>query len=264
MFRQRLIMTLILIPLVLAGIYYLPNIYFQGFIYLLLGLMIFEWQQFLTLPKWDWPWFKFMLIALGVVLVLLYWHFFLWIDLMFWVVAVFWIMKYPNYQSFWANSGVISLNAWVLLGVFASLMVELQADDYGKNQMVSVLFLVWAADIGAYLVGRRMGQHKMIPQVSPGKSWEGLMGGILLAMLIGGLEIYILEPFSLLSWFCVVLITVIISVFGDLWMSALKRHSRLKDTGHLIPGHGGILDRLDSLLAALPVFYVGMQWLSGN
>lgn len=264
MFKQRLIMTFILIPLVLAGIYYLPNIYFQGIIYLLLGLMIYEWQQFLTLPKWNQPWLKFTLLALGTSLVVLYWHFFIWVDLIFWLVAIFWIINYPKFQSHWGGSGMISLNAWILLGVFAAIMIELQDDGYGKNQMVSVLFLVWAADIGAYLVGRRMGKHKMIPQVSPGKSWEGLMGGIVCAMLIGALEIYILEPFSLVSWFLVVLATVVISVFGDLWMSALKRHSALKDTGHLIPGHGGILDRLDSILAALPVFYMGMRWISGN
>jgi phosphatidate cytidylyltransferase len=264
MFKQRLIMTLILIPLVLLGIYYLPNLYFQGLIYLLLGVMIFEWQQFITLPRYNLPWVRFGLLSLGVILVMHYWTFFIWLDVIFWAAAVFWIIRYPQHQAHWGSSGFMSLNAWILLGVFGAIMIDLQADSYGKNEMVAVLFLVWAADIGAYLVGRRLGQHKMIPQVSPGKSWEGLMGGILLACLIGALEIDFLQPFSMFWWFVMVVLTVSISVFGDLWMSVLKRHSKLKDTGHLIPGHGGILDRLDSILAALPVFYLGMHWLSGN
>ena len=148
------------------------------------------------------------------------------------------------------------MTAWILLGVFAAIVINLQSDAYGKHELVAILMIVWAADIGAYLVGKRWGQHKMIPNVSPGKSWEGLFGGIGVALLVGGLETILMHPLSVLQWLGIVFITALISVIGDLWMSLLKRKCQLKDTGHLIPGHGGILDRLDSLLAAAPVFYL--------
>ena len=104
----------------------------------------------------------------------------------------------------------------------------------------------------------------MIPQVSPGKSVEGLMGGMLLVAILAACEIYYFDPFSALQWFVVSMITGLFSVFGDLWISLLKRQVGLKDTGHLIPGHGGLLDRLDSLLAALPIFYFGINILGGS
>jgi len=124
---------------------------------------------------------------------------------------------------------------------------------------VALMAIVWAADIGAYLVGKQCGEHKMIPQVSPGKSWEGLFGGLGLACIVGGVESIWLNPFSNFKWFSLVVLVALISVVGDLWMSLLKRRCQLKDTGHLIPGHGGLLDRLDSLLAALPVFYLASK-----
>jgi phosphatidate cytidylyltransferase len=142
--------------------------------------------------------------------------------------------------------------------------MELPAADYGKNELVAVMLLVWAADTGAYLFGRRWGQHKMIPLVSPGKSWEGLFGGILSVFIVGSIEILWMNPFSLMGWYAVILITALVSVVGDLWISMLKRRSNIKDSGHVIPGHGGLLDRMDSLLAALPVFYCCLNFLNNN
>ncbi len=255
MFKQRLIMALILIPLVLAGIYYLPSVYFSVVVFAMLGVMLYEWQQFIDLPEIENPVLKFCVLFIGILLTMKFWTLFIYVDILLWCGITFWIFVYPKYQSFWGQSSFMAINCWILLGVFGALLIELQMDDYGKNELVAVMLLVWAADTGAYFVGRRWGQHKMIPLVSPGKSWEGLFGGVSLALIIGGIEIIGMSPFSNTQWLIVVLFTVLISVIGDLWMSALKRRSHLKDTGHLIPGHGGILDRLDSLIAALPVFY---------
>ena len=255
MFKQRLIMALILIPLVLGGIYYLPSIYFSVVVFAILGLMLYEWQQFIDLPEIENPILKFCVLFIGVLLSMKFWTLFIYLDILFWGAITLWIIAYPKYQDFWGQSSLMTINCWILLGVFAALVIELQMDDYGKNELVAVMLLVWAADTGAYFVGRRWGQHKMIPLVSPGKSWEGLFGGVSLALIVGGIETLWMNPFSQGQWFAVVFISVLISVIGDLWMSALKRRSHLKDTGHLIPGHGGILDRLDSLIAALPVFY---------
>ncbi|MBT3197095.1 MAG: phosphatidate cytidylyltransferase, partial [Gammaproteobacteria bacterium] len=121
-----------------------------------------------------------------------------------------------------------------------------------------LLLLIWSADIGAYLVGVRMGKHKLAPNVSPGKSIEGVLGGMAAASLVGVAafllldEVKIMLPLFLLS----VLLLVIFSVVGDLVESAYKRHVGLKDSGQLIPGHGGILDRVDSLTAAAPLYLV--------
>lgn len=264
MFKQRLIMTLILIPLVLVGIYYLPPLYFSFIVVGLLGLMMYEWQQFIQLPELENPYIKYIILILGIFLVMKFWTLFIYIDVLFWLLAIVAVIAYPKYQDIWGSSSFITINAWILLGVFGGILDELQMDAYGKDQLVALLLLVWAADIGAYLVGRRWGQHKMIPQVSPGKSWEGLFGGVLFAMVFATIETVWLNPFSNTQWFIVTFFTILISVIGDLWMSVLKRKCQLKDTGHLIPGHGGILDRLDSLLAALPIFYFGLNFFNAS
>ncbi len=130
------------------------------------------------------------------------------------------------------------------------------------------LFLVWSADTGAYFTGRKFsgkwfGGRKLAPRISPNKSIEGLLGGLLLALVVAmigaplaGATVAQLPAVALVS-----LISVGFSVCGDLFESLLKRHVNVKDSGNLIPGHGGVLDRVDSVLAALPVFALGKIWL---
>lgn len=221
--------------------------------------MSFEWQQFFDLGDYNQAWFKTFLIVFGAVLVFLTHSFFLYLDVFFWFLALVMIISYPRFKQFCAYRGFVTSNAWLLLGVSLAILYEWQGDEMGRLQLMAVLFLVWGADIGAYLVGKKWGKHKMIPQVSPGKSFEGLIGGMLVVSLLAMLEIYFFDPFSGLQWFVVSMLTGLFSVFGDLWISLLKRQVGLKDTGHLIPGHGGLLDRLDSLLAAIPIFYFGIN-----
>jgi phosphatidate cytidylyltransferase len=126
-----------------------------------------------------------------------------------------------------------------------------------------VLLLIWAADTGAYFAGSRWGRRKLAPRISPGKSWEGLFGGLFLSLLIAAAAVPVLN----LAWWqlpqllMLVMVTVLVSIAGDLFESLMKRHAGAKDSSHLIPGHGGVLDRIDSLLAALPVFVLGKIWL---
>jgi phosphatidate cytidylyltransferase len=130
--------------------------------------------------------------------------------------------------------------------------------------ILAVMVLVWGADIGAYFSGRRFGKRKLAPQVSPGKSWEGVFGGLLTTLLICvGVGIY--REWSFFSVLLSVLGTVavvLISVVGDLTESMFKRQSGVKDSSNLLPGHGGVLDRIDSLTAAIPVF-AALLWLAG-
>jgi len=259
MFRQRLLMTIILIPLVIGLIFYAPSVVFAGFLWCLCIGMAYEWQQFFQLTHFNQVWFKTFLIVFGAILVFLGHSFFLYFDVLFWCVALVIIITYPRFKQLFANCGFVASNAWLLLGVSLAILYEWQGDEAGRTQLIAVLFLVWGADIGAYLVGKKWGKHKMIPLVSPGKSFEGLIGGVFVVTLVAFLEIYFFDPFSPLQWFVVSLLTGLFSVFGDLWISLLKRQVGLKDTGHLIPGHGGLLDRLDSLLAAIPIFYFGIN-----
>jgi CDP-diglyceride synthetase len=261
MFKQRLIMTCILIPLVLGAIYCLPSWLFSLIVFFLILMMSFEWQQFLSLKSVKKPWLKTFLLYLGAGLVFRYASFFIYVDILFWFIAIGLIIQYPSSQYYWGNNGFIASNAWILLGLMASILIDWQSSFLGRNEMVCVLFLVWAADIGAYLVGRTWGRHKILPLVSPGKSWEGFIGGLVSVLLVAIIESIFIEPFYLSRWLLLAVITSLFSVVGDLWISILKRHTGLKDTGFLIPGHGGILDRLDSLLAAAPIFYFGLKIL---
>ncbi|MBC7657234.1 MAG: phosphatidate cytidylyltransferase, partial [Frankiaceae bacterium] len=133
----------------------------------------------------------------------------------------------------------------------------------GPDWALYALLIVWLADTGAYFVGVRFGKHKLAPRISPGKSWEGFAGGLLATTLlaVGALPVLGLAWNLLPSLLLLTLVATLFSVAGDLFESLLKRHAGAKDSSHLIPGHGGVLDRLDSLLAALPIFAVGKFWL---
>ena len=130
--------------------------------------------------------------------------------------------------------------------------------------MIYLLTLVWVADIGAYFSGRRYGRHKLAPGISPGKTWEGVAGGLVLNALWISLVFLLSDGWgiSYLSFLVLGLITSAISVVGDLYESILKREAGLKDSGKLLPGHGGVLDRIDSIIAATPVFISGLYMLT--
>ena len=133
-------------------------------------------------------------------------------------------------------------------------------DNYhGLFLLLYAFVLVWAADSGAYFAGRAFGKHKLAPKVSPGKTWEGVVGGLCTAAILAFIFMYFFEATLLgqrsVSGFVLLSVaTVAISVLGDLTESMFKRESGIKDSSQLIPGHGGVLDRIDSLTAAVPFF----------
>jgi len=132
--------------------------------------------------------------------------------------------------------------------------------EYGGEMLLYLFTLVWIADIGAFFSGRRFGKHKLAPNISPGKTWEGLVGGVI-ANLIWILAVYLLTAgwgLGLMQFLVIGIATSMISVVGDLFESILKREAGVKDSGKLLPGHGGVLDRIDSVIAASPVFVGGL------
>ena len=150
----------------------------------------------------------------------------------------------------------------VILSVTGSLLIDLRLLDYGRYWVLAFLISVFAADIGAYFVGRRFGKTKLSPKVSPNKTVEGLLGGLFLALLIAAsLAFYLFSTTTAGLLLVVVSVTVLTSVLGDLFMSKQKRFAGLKDSSQVLPGHGGVLDRADSLLSAAPFFVFGLMLL---
>ena len=182
---------------------------------------------------------------------------FLYIALAWWTLAVVWILCYPTPVPA-ALAGIAGV--LVLVPAWLALAAILAVPGRGAALTLVALCTVFAADIGAYFAGRRFGRVRLAPHVSPGKTWEGLFGGVLLAMLTsvaGGLLVG-LPPESM---FPLGLGIAALSVVGDLTESMFKRSVGAKDSGQLIPGHGGVLDRLDSITAALPLFALSLSWL---
>ena len=151
---------------------------------------------------------------------------------------------------------------WVLLPCWAGFNV---LGETSGAWLLYVLLLVWMADIGAYFAGRTWGRRKLAPHVSPGKSWEGVAGG-LVATLMLALVFGFWQQLGVGGSSVLLLITVVVtlaSVLGDLLESMLKRYRQIKDSSQLLPGHGGILDRIDSLTAAVPLFALFYAWVPG-
>lgn len=157
---------------------------------------------------------------------------------------------------------VLSLGGLVMVNFATAFMTFVEI--FAPSLLLLSLVTIWALDIGAYFSGRRFGKHKLATYVSPGKSWEGVVGGGLLSLLVAWVGLRYLQPDLSLSYGWVViglLVVALFSVFGDLFESLMKRQMGLKDSSQLLPGHGGILDRADSLLVAIPMFYFIWQGL---
>ncbi|KTC98778.1 phosphatidate cytidylyltransferase [Legionella geestiana] len=259
MFRQRLLTTLILVPLVLALIFLADSRLLDMMVLALVLTAGVEWQGLVPLKG------RSSRTGLLVVLTLLSVaaaHVALCTPLTgvlaagFWLIALMLMLTYPASETLWGHRALIYLAACLLLPLFAGTLHALCVMPRGRELLVYVLLLVWAADIGAYLAGKAWGRHKLLVRVSPGKTVEGLCGGLALSMLVAfGGALYFAPPETLL-WYGVAFTVALVSVIGDLFFSMLKRRCGLKDTGRFFPGHGGMLDRIDSLIAALPLFYL--------
>lgn len=153
--------------------------------------------------------------------------------------------------------------AFVVLPAAAIAMQKIHSMHQGADWLFYALALVWVADIGAYFSGKKFGKTKLAPNISPGKTKEGLIGAVIATSIYTLIASYYFELGTERSALLVLLSVILtfISVTGDLYFSFLKREAGLKDSGNILPGHGGILDRIDSVLSAMPVFVVGFNWL---
>jgi phosphatidate cytidylyltransferase len=172
---------------------------------------------------------------------------------LWWLMALLWIKSYPKSAGLWQTAWMRHLMGFVVLIPCALSLMYLRLLPDGSLMVATLVGLVAAADIGAYFAGRAFGRHKLAPQVSPGKSWEGVFGGVFCVMTIG-LTAAVWQNLNPLITLAVILPVGLASVVGDLLESMLKRHRGIKDSGVILPGHGGVLDRIDGLMAAAPVF----------
>ncbi|CAM3800357.1 phosphatidate cytidylyltransferase [Rouxiella silvae] len=274
MLKYRIITALILIPIVIAALFLLPPVGFAVVNIVVCMLAAWEWGQFSGFASRSQR--LWLAILCGLLLTAMMWSLpayqqldhlalvngSLWFSLAWWIAAFVLVVAYPGSAALWRNSRTLRLIFGLLTIIpFFWGMLSLRLYGYAENHyngawwLLYVMLLVWGADSGAYLFGKLFGKHKLAPKVSPGKTWEGLVGGLLTSALIswlfGRYAPLDVVPSTLLI--CSI-IAALASVLGDLTESMFKREAGIKDSGNLIPGHGGIMDRIDSLTAAVPVF----------
>lgn len=273
MLKQRVLTAAILIPLLLVSIIWLPSQYFALLIAFVATVGAWEWTKFMqltVLPK------KLLYMAVFLVTLTICWYFtsaypefaslILYGSLLWWVCALFLIFSYPR-QIKLCNNNIISGVIGIVVLVPCWLSITWLHNKYEQGiQLVVYLFaLIAVADSGAYFGGRLWGRNKLAPNVSPGKSWEGAISGLVCVGILAYFcfEIVMQRPLNRQStgiFIIISLITAAFSIVGDLSESLFKRRVGLKDSGNILPGHGGVLDRIDSMTAAAPVFAIWVHW----
>lgn len=266
MLKQRIITALILLPIALGGFFLLEGSGFALFIGLVVTLGAWEWARLAGFAAQS-----IRLAYAAVVALMLFFMHILpglapWVlgaAVLWWGVATYLVLTYPRSSEHWASAACkLVIGLLILLPAWQGLVL-IKQQPLGNWLIMAVMVLVWGADIGAYFSGRAFGKRKLAPQVSPGKSWEGVYGGLLVSLMITAIVGFVRDwSFAqmLMALFGAAII-VFISVVGDLTESMFKRQSGIKDSSNLLPGHGGVLDRIDSLTAAIPVFAV-LLWMA--
>lgn len=264
MLKARVITALVLIGILLPSLFWLPQLYWALLLGAFIGIAAWEWGALLA---WNSPARIFLggvvsaicatvtslaPSALGI-------EDFLpvqpWVLVLYGLSIAFWCLVIPFWlKKRWALGGASGLlvGAVVLLPTWLA-MVQLRA--IGPEVLLAVFAVVWIADIAAYFAGRRFGKKKLAPEISPGKTWEGAYGAMLGVLCYGLLlgHYFLAERIVLSLWVLILLIVTAISIVGDLFESLLKRKAGIKDSSNILPGHGGVLDRIDSLISTLPL-----------
>lgn len=268
MLKQRIITALILLPIALCGFFLLEGSGFALFIGLVVTLGAWEWARLAGFEA------QLARVAFAVFVALLLFGLYVFPDLAPWVLgaAILWwgaatwlVLTFPESAERWsATLTKLVIGLLILLPAWQGLVL-IKAMALGNWLIMAVMVLVWGADIGAYFSGRKFGKRKLAPKVSPGKSWEGVYGGLILSLLITA-AVGLVRGWSvgeiIAALFGAAMI-VLVSVVGDLTESMFKRQAGIKDSSNLLPGHGGVLDRIDSLTAAVPLFAV-LLWIAGS
>jgi phosphatidate cytidylyltransferase len=262
MLRTRVATALALLAVLLAVLFWLPVAIGIGFFALVVLLGAWEWAAFAGLTR---PLARLLYVLATAALAAAAWAggagWLAWMHgaALWWLLALLWLALKPHAvnRPAAALAGLaVLVPAWLGL----ARLLEQAAPERGAALLLYMLLVVWATDIGAYFAGRRFGRLRLAPEVSPNKTWEGALGGTLLGLVVavaGAAWFHApLVPFTGLG-----LAIVCSSMIGDLTESMFKRFAHLKDSGSLLPGHGGVLDRIDSITSAVPFYVLGLGWL---
>ena len=269
MFLSRAITSIFLAILFFSSIGFLPPYQLNFLLILIVAIAGQEWARLIGYSSLLAIIFYVMTILLTIFLISEYIflgdiHYsksmqsLLGVSSIWWVIAFLWIKNYPESASVWNSRLVKSLMGFFIIIPLWFCTVFIFNLNYGRYLLMLFVILVAAADIGGYIVGKKIGRHALIPGVSPNKTWEGFYGGAVFSILLISC-IWLVSPldykFSSFSHLMLITIfTVLASVVGDLTVSMLKREGGHKDTGSLLPGHGGLLDRIDGIFGAAPIF----------
>lgn len=256
MLKQRIITALILAAAVLLVIFLAPHTLVMWVLAALMLAAAWEWSAFPGFSSLPSRCAYVAFIAGGLALV---WFSstvrtdtVLYAAALWWCLALLWIVTLPAR----ANRALTALaGLFVLVPAWVALVL---LHEYEPLWILFLLLLVVAADVGAYFAGRKFGRRKLAPQVSPGKTWEGVLGGFVGVGIMAWIGLYWFDVASV-PFLALCIAVFVASVVGDLTESLFKRHAGLKDSGTLLPGHGGVLDRIDSVTAAAPLFVIGAR-----
>ena len=279
MLKQRIITAVVLAPLAIAAIFFLSLDYLAAILLAVMAIGAWEWGP---LMGFDTTRRRIAFVGATAIAISAVWYVLppqsLWsidgsinplaLNILYgsaawWTICIFMIFKYPRYSSFWTSHrsirgvfGLITLvPTWLAFLILRSN--EHNLNEYHGTYLILLLFaFVWCADIGAYFAGKKFGKNKLMPNVSPGKTIEGFIGGNVAASLVAIISgvIFAWSGQQILLAVALALLISTVSVVGDLTESMLKRQAGVKDSGSILPGHGGILDRIDSLTATAPIF----------
>ncbi|MBT4884791.1 MAG: phosphatidate cytidylyltransferase [Legionellales bacterium] len=229
------------------------------FFYVLIGIMLaasaYEWGNLYANKTAHNIIYSTVCLLLYSLAIYFNWEWIVYISLIWWLLIFIMLVHYvkqPSPGLRWSRSTHIVHGIMLLVPMAMTLVI---IKSFGIEYLVILFIWVWATDLGGYLFGMKLGKHKLLPAVSPGKSIEGLLGSLIVVAASTSLLYYFFDfdSYSLLEYILVAIIVSLFAVIGDLYESMVKRRFGVKDSGTCIPGHGGMLDRFDSLTAAAPV-----------
>lgn len=264
MLKYRLLTALVLIPLVVICILFLPPLTFFSLALLLMLLAGWEWSSLIGIKHLSVRILFLVLLAAALslaVFIPLYWVVIL--GIVWWLLALMLLLTYPTSSECLGKALFprFIMGFLILIPCWIGLII---LQGFSPVVLLYCLILIWTVDSTAYFIGRKWGKHKLAPTISPGKSYEGFIAGILAAAIVAFLGLLILDipqNNKLLFFVTSLLGGGVITVFGDLFESMIKRQSQVKESGSLLPGHGGLLDRIDSLTTAVPFFALIFPYL---
>jgi len=266
MLKQRLFTAIILIPLIV----WVLSLSSQTLAYVISIFVILGGYEWAGICGWHSNITRSIYTtAMSLVLLIFYWFwhqptvmYILLVACLWWLVALYWVLHYQYGSVRLPKTPFIKalLGFLILPPAAIALLILHKHESYGWHWVIFLLVLIWVADSSAYFVGRRWGKIKLADRISPKKTWEGVVSALLFSSIVSlGYAVFNSMSLMRLFWFVLLcLATVIVSIVGDLFESLFKRQVGLKDSSRILPGHGGILDRIDSLTAAAPIFVIGL------